>query len=492
MSRSKQSLSHYNLTTCDMGQLIPIGWYPVLPGDVIGQKTNVLLRVSPLAAPVMHQVDVRVHHFKVAYRTIWDGWEDFITGGEDGMNQAVIPTNASTAIPNSLQDYLGVPRVDGVPISSLPTRAFNQIFNEFYRDQDLVPERLESDITIPQVAWGKDYYTSARPFSAKGPSVSIPVGDSAPIKGIGAENKNYVVGPTSMHETGGTVPRDYANYKNIDNSAPDSTIRIEEDPDNLGFPSIYADLSNAEGADPLDVRRAWGIQRFMENAARFGSRYPEKMRQLGSLYKGLMDRPEFLAGGNKSINFSEVLQTAPDEVEGGSPHEFGVGDLYGHGIAAMRSNKYARRVDEHGLIMTLLSVRPRSIYQDGVHREWLRKDREDFHDPYLEFIGQQEIQLNELFLDAANDENTVFGFSDKYEEYRGHPSTVSAEFRDTLDYWHMARKFDTAPVLNQTFTDCVPTKRIHNEQTQHSCWVMAHHSIAAHRNVSKSATPRLI
>ena len=109
-----------------------------------------------------------------------------------------------------------------------------------------------------------------------------------------------------------------------------------------------------------------------------------------------------------------------------------------------------------------------------------------------EFIGQQEIQLNELFLAAANDENDVFGFSDKYEEYRGHPSTVSAEFRDTLDYWHMARKFDDPPVLNQSFTDCVPTKRIHNEQTQHSCWVMAHHQIAAHRNISKSATPRLI
>lgn len=461
-----------------MGQLIPIGWFPVLPGDIIGQKTNVLLRVSPLAAPVMHQVDVRVHHFKIANRTIWDGWEDFVTGGEDGMNTDTVPTTVSSDTPNSLLDYLGVPLVAGADISQLPIISFNRTYNEFYRDQDLVPERADLDITIPQIAWGKDYYTAARPFSAKGPSVSIPVGDRARIASDSPAEQ--VVGL-------------YSSEQDIDatlNSGTQNLTMGDSAAATLGL--MYADLAEATGADPLDVRRAWGIQRFMENASRFGSRYPEKMRQLGSLYKGLMNRPEFLAGGNKSINFSEVLQTAPDVTGPEERHEFGVGDLYGHGIAAMRSNKYARRVDEHGIIMTLMSVRPKSIYQDGVHREWIRKDREDFHDPYLEFIGQQEIQLNELFLAAANSENDVFGFSDKYEEYRGHPSTVSAEFRDTLDYWHMARKFDDPPVLNQSFTDCVPTKRIHNEQTQHSCWIMAHHQIAAHRNISKSATPRLI
>ncbi len=475
-----------------MGQLIPVGMVPVLPGDIMGHKTDVLLRVSPLAAPVMHQVDVRVHHFKVAYRTLWDGWENFITGGEDGMNTDTLPTQTATSAPKSLFDYLGVPPVEGGPeLQNLPIRAFNSIYNEFYSDQDLVPEREIFDTTIPQVAWPKDYYTTARPFSAKGPSVSIPVGDLAPVKGIGMfDTGDFPNADNSVKETGASGSRTYAQSANTLTVAPDN-MTFEEDPDNPGFPGIFADLSAATGADPLDVRRAWGIQRFMENAARFGSRYPEKMRQLGSLYKGLMDRPEFLAGGSKSINFSEVLQTGP-ELAGEQNRDFGVGDLYGHGIAAMRSNKYARRVDEHGLVMTMLSVVPKSIYQDGVHREWIRKDREDFHDPYLEFIGQQEIQLNELFLDAANTEDTVFGFSDKYQEYRGHPSMISAEFRDTLDYWHLARKFDEAPVLNQSFTDCVPSKRIHNEQTQDSLWIMVHHKIACHRNISKSATPRLI
>jgi len=475
-----------------MGQLIPIGWFPVLPGDTVGQKTDVLLRVSPLAAPVMHQVDVRVHHFKIAYRTIWDGWEDFITGGEDGMNLAQVPTIPSLDTPNSLLDYLGVPLVAGAEVSILPVMAFNQIYNEFYRDQDLVTARDQADTTIPQVAWGKDYYTTARPWSQKGPSVSIPIGGGQlPVSGIGMNSGGAFGAGTDVIESDGSTVT-YDTSQDNSNTSAANAMHFQENPDENGQPNIFVDLDNIDGADPLDVRRAWGIQRFMENAARFGSRYPEKMRQLGSLYKGLMDRPEFLAGGNKSINFSEVLQTSPDVTGPEERHEFGVGDLYGHGIAAMRSNKYARRIDEHGLIMTLLSVRPKSIYQDGVHREWIRKDREDFHDPYLEFIGQQEIQLNELFLAAANSENDVFGYSDKYQEYRGHPSTVHAEFRDTLDYWHMARKFDEAPVLNQSFTDCIPTKRVHNEQTQHSCWIMAHHSIACHRNISKSATPRLI
>ncbi len=424
----------------------------------------------------MHKVDVRVHHFKVAYRTIWEGWEEFITGGEDGMNTDTIPTIQSTDTPKTILDYLGIPLVTGAALNDLPVRAFNSIYNEFYRDQDLVPKRADNDITVPQVAWGKDYYTAARPFSAKGPSVSIPVGDTAPIFTNAIENATL------------TVKDSLENNHVMGSAASNLTLGIEGGAEDS---ELLADLSAATGADPLDVRRAWGIQRFMENAARFGSRYPEKMRQLGSLYKGLMDRPEFLAGGNQAINFSEVLQTGP-ELAGEQNRDFGVGDLYGHGITAMRSNKYARRVDEHGLIMTMLSVRPQSIYQDGVHREWLRRDREDFHDPYLEFIGQQEIQLNELFLAAANDENDVFGFSDKYEEYRGHPSQVSSEFRDILDYWHLARKFDEAPVLNQSFTDCVPSKRIHNEQTQDSLWIMVHHKIAAHRNVTKTATPRLI
>lgn len=469
-----------------MGELIPIGMLPVLPGDVIGHKTDILLRVSPLAAPVMHQVDVRVHHFNVAYRTLWDDndgtdWEEFITGGEDGMNTDTVPTMSSTGVAKDLLDHFGIPPIAGLTLNSLPVKAFNFCFNEFYRDQDLVAKRTDEQTDIPKIAWEKDYFSTARPWAAKGPAVSIPLGDTAPVIYKTGEGTQSIVRKASDDTAFGN--------QTIGTTTAGGSFRYATTETNIDpGTSLEADLKNAVGADPLDVRRAWGIQRFMENAARFGSRYPEKMRQLGSLYKGLMDRPEFLAGGHKAINFSEVLQTANDVGD----RTFGVGDMYGHGISAMRSNKYARRIDEHGVIISLLSVRPKTLYQDGMHREWLRVDREDFHDPYLEFIGQQEVWLNELWAAAGQSNIDVWGYSDKYQEYRQQPSQVTSEFRDILDYWHLGRQFTVKPTLNETFIECDPSKRIFQEQTLDSLWVMVNHKIAAHRNVSKSATPRLI
>lgn len=462
-----------------MGQLIPIACIPVLPGDTIGHHTNALVRVSPLAAPVMHKVDVRIHHFYVANRTLWEPWENFITGGEDGMNTDKVDTIEADGVAGGLLDHLGVPPVPGAEINALPIRAYNFIFNEFYRDQDLSPLIGGTSLELQNIAWGKDYLNTARPWSQKGPAVSIPLGDSALIHTGAAEGTT--IGIISDAE-GSNDGRRKLNHQTGTNVKVDPDVEV---PGNI----MYADLSNAIGADPIDVRRAWGMQRFMENAAQFGSRYPEKMRQLGSTYKGLMDRPLYLGGGSQSVNFSEVLQTAPE----GTGRDFGVGDMYGHGIAATRTNKYAHRVQEHGYVMSLLSVRPQSIYQHGIHREWLRQDREDFHDPFLDLIGQQEVWRGEAWFIATGNQNT-FGYSDRYDEYRSHPSNVSSEFRDVLDYWHLARQYDaeTPPVLNDDFVKCVPTKRIHNEQTQHALWVMAHHSIAAHRNIPAKPRARLL
>lgn len=441
----------------------------------MSHQTNVFLRVTPMAAPVMHQVDLRVHHFYVANRNIWnaetdqDGsnWEDFITGGEDGMNTDTVPTIATDGIAGGLLDHLGIPPVAGKQINALPIRAFNFIYNEWYRDQDLVTPRGQHDLTIPRCSWEKDYFSVARPWSQKGPQVSIPVGDRADV---------HHNAPTPQ---GISIYNDQTGEYNAMDTSGGSVLLAS----NLASPqsnTMYADLANALGADPIDVRRAWGLQRFMENAAMYGSRYPEKMRQLGSLYRGLMERPEFLGGGSQGISFSEVLQTANDEGD----RDFGVGDLYGHGIAAARTNRYKRRIDEHGYVVTVMSCRPKALYQDGVHREYLRQDREDFHDPYLEDIGAQPVYNGELDFDHSAGEREVFGYSDRYQEYRQHPSCVSGEFRTTLDYWHLGRKL-TDPVLNQSFVDCVPSKRIFNEQTQNSLWIMAHNKISAFRNISK-------
>lgn len=469
-----------------MGQLIPIAMIPVLPGDVIGHHTNALIRVSPLAAPVMHQVDARIHHFYCANRNLWpnadkvDGqdWESFITGGEDGMNQDTIPIiDASTSVSGDLFDHFGIPQGITTPINALPIRAFNEIFNEFYRDQDLVPKRALNDSSIPHIAWEKDYLSTARPWSQKGPQVSIPIGIKAPVATNAASGE--ALGIQSGVGGPGNFAMDTATAM-LTMGSVGATVGAE----------MYADLANAAGADPLDVRTAWGLQRWAENAARFGNRYPEKMRQLGSTYRGLMDRPLYLGGGSQSVNFSEVLQSAPEALDESQGRPFGVGDMYGHGIAAMRSNKYAHRVQEHGYIISLLSVRPKTVYAHTLDREWLKQDREDFHDPYLEFVGQQEVWQGEAFAQSATPYGT-FGYSDRYQEYRGQNSRISGEFRNTLDYWHLARDY-TEPSLNQAFIDCVPSKRIFNEQTANSLWVMVNHKIAAHRNISKSATPRLM
>jgi hypothetical protein len=434
-----------------------------------------------MAAPVMHQVDARIHHFYVANRILWNeetdpgtSWEDFITGGEDGMNTDTVPILTTTGAGKDLWDYLGVPNVAGIGLNALPIRAVNMVYNEWYRDQDLQTERLLSDVTIPRVTWEKDYASTARPWSQKGPAVSIPVGNTAPVAVSASRNGSDTVGAYS--------DVDSAEGRLMSTAAVGPIVM-----DSTGSNQLYADLANATGADPIAVRQAWGLQKFMEEAARYGSRYPEKMRRLGSQYQGLLERPLFLGGGRQSVNFSEVLQTANDVGD----RTFGVGDLYGHGIAATRSNKYMYRVPEHGYVISFLSVRPKTLYQNGVHREFLRVDREDFHDPFLEAVGMQPVYNGELDLGHTSGHKGVFGYSDRYEEYRGHPNFVSGEFRNTLDYWHLARSLSD-PVLNSSFVECNPSKRIFNEQTMHALWIMAHHRIGCHRSISKTARTELI
>ena len=482
MPRSKVSLSHRHLTTGNLGDFIPLPPIPVLPGDVVGHNISILARVTPLAAPVMHEVDLEVRHYYAPNRVLWDDndgtdWEEFITGGEDGMNADTVPTISTTGITEGdALCHMGIPTVAGIDINALPLRMYNFCHNEHVRDQDLqTTKRLLTDKTLAKVNWAGDYLTNARPWSAKGPSVSLPVGDAAPV----AANLAPAGQPT-IYTNGG--------YYHLD---ADAGLLDVSGTTGLSSEALYADLSSATGADPIAFRRAWAIQRFMEHAAIYGSRYPEKMRSLGSNYQGVMDRPIILGGGRSTMNFSEVLQTANDT----SDRDYGVGDMYGHGVAAMRSNKYAKRIDEHGLILTCIYVRPRPMYMHGIHKEFLRQDREDFHDPFLEDIGMQEAYVNEVWADAT-DGDDVFGYTPRYEEYRGMPSSVSGQFRTTLDYWHMGRKLSAKPTLNSAFKtmdgSTTAMKRSFNEQTNDSLWIAARQNIVVHRNISKRARTRLV
>lgn len=501
MKRSKFSLSNYKLLTCDMGELVPINCLEVLPGDTIQQATSLLCRVSPLIAPVMHPVHVRIHHWYVPNRLLWTDWENFITGGPDGLNNSVFPTittGAGFAI-GSLGDYLGVPHgVAARNVSALPFRAYAKIWNENYRDQDLqTPLALSlasgPDVTTNQVlqkgAWEKDFFTTSRPWEQKGTAVSLPLGTGAPVRTTAADQvsgsqqalrvRNAVTGLFTNVNLNSDVATGTVGG-NVAGAAQTATV----------YPSnLQADLSLATAASINDLREAFALQRYKENRARYGSRYTEYLAAVFNVRSSdaRLQRPEYLGGGRQVIQFSEVLQTAPT-TSGATP---GVGNLSGHGIGAVRSNRYRKFFEEHGLIISLLQVQPKTMYMNGLPRFWSRTIKEDFFQRELQHVGQMEVRNKEVYLAHATPDG-VFGYQDRYDEYRRSTSSISGEFRTTLDYWHMARNFGSAPALNASFVSSDPTKRNLQAPSADGLWIMANHSIQARRVVSSNATPSVI
>ena len=488
--RNKFSLSYYKLFTCKMGYILPIGLTEVIPGDTIRHATGLFMRLAPMLAPVMHPCNVTIHTWYVPLRLIWDEFEDFITGGPDGLNTSVFPTVTAPSDGfgvGSLADYLGVPpKVGDLEVSALPFRAYNLIYNEWYRDQDLETEIPFSTDSGPDTTtklelmrgdWERDMFTTARPWPQKGMAVTVPVNGDASgtptfnIVGNGfpafkRQNGTPSNGQIGTNGSSGVTFNGGADVLNWLNP----NLKVEYNP---GDPSIGS-------VDINSLREAFALQRFEEHRAMYGSRYVEYLRYLGiKASDARLQRPEYLGGGRQTIQFSEVLQTA----EGTDP----VGTLRGHGIASMRSNRYRRFIEEHGYVLSFLLVRPKSIYMQGVPRTWLRRVKEDFWQKELEHIGQQEVYTQELY--AAADKDKVFGYQNRYDDYRQHWSSVSGEFRDILNYWHMARDFANEPVLNADFISAVPTERIFAAQRNDQLYCLANHSIQARRLIAKFGNP---
>ncbi|AXL14898.1 major capsid protein [Microviridae sp.] len=460
----------------DMGVLIPFNKVEVLPGDSVQAHTSLFTRVTPLLTPVMHAVTMRIHHWYVPYRILWDDWEKFITGGPDGMDTSTFPTITTTVAANDPLDYMGIPpaTVSPVEVSALPLRAYNLIWNEWYRDGELQTERGVEDESMARIAWEKDYFTAARPSPQLGPEVTLPLGDKAFVTHDAANGTNLEVHSTV---NGASHLMDAAAAQ-VQASAAAGTGNAAQ--------QMYADLTNATASTVTDLRTALAIQRYQEARSRYGSRYTEYLRYLGvKSSDARLQRPEFLGGGKTSIQFSEVLNTTAQTVADPTTD---LGRLGGHGIAGMRSNKFRRFFEEHGVIISTLSVRPKTMYTQGIHRSWLRRVKEDFWQKELEHIGQQSIQAREIYADAVNQ---TFGYHDRYNEYRQMPNRISAEMRNILDFWHMGRTFASEPVLNASFVECDPTKRIYAEQTQHPLWMMANNHVMARRLVSRNAAPRI-
>lgn len=524
MKRNKFNLSHYKLGSCDMGKLYPISCFEVLPGDTIQMHTSVFLRFAPMVAPVMHPIKVSTFSFYVPFRILWDDFEDYRTGGPDGLNSSVPPTITYTSeggvTAGSVDDYLGVPVGYSGPFSALPHRAYAKIFNEYFRDQDLVSEWPSGNSTgsgntnwntVPtpaSLSWEKDYFTTARPWPQKGAQVTVPVNGASGSGSVDVISNGFNVWPKTAEDyedtSGNTVPAGTSGswgmrgassrdtfFTGTDLTTPTGNVkmRVQSNVGNvIGSVNIPSQLSTAHiNLDQL--RESFALQRFEEHRAMYGSRYTEYLRYLGVRARdSRLQRPEYLGGGKSTIQISEVLQSAAD---GDNP----VGTLRGHGIGVNRGRTFRRFIDEDGLIMTLMSIRPIAIYMNGLNKMFSRRYKEDYWTRELEHIGQQEILTKELYAtgdttSTVND-NTVFGYNNRYDEYRSVPSTVCGEMRDLLDYWHMARSFENAPVLNSSFVSGSPTKRIFAEQTQNEIYFMAQHSVVARRILSKMGNPIL-
>lgn len=505
MKRSKFSLSHYRLFSCNMGSLIPIGCVEVLPGDTVQHATSALVRASPLLSPVMHPVSVRIHHWFVPHRLVWEDWEDFITGGPDGEDDSEFPTitigGGSGAAVGSLADYLGVPPgVNNIEVSALPFRAYALIWNNWYRDQDLqtalvIDETSGADSTtstaLQRCGWEKDYFTSARPWEQKGPAITIPLGTTAPVSGIAIEAGDNAAA-AGADFIGVNAGSDWTNASNqpMWNGLVD-TIGIKAQSvaaaSASNRPQIFADLSSASAITINLLREAFALQRFEEARARFGSRYVEYLRYLGVRSSDArLALPEYLGGGRNTIQWSEVVGTNDTKFTGGGTAV--AGTLRGHGIAAMRSNRYRRFFEEHGYVMSLMSVRPKTIYANGLARTFNRRTKEDFFQKELQHIGQQAVLNKEVYA-AHSAPNDTFGFQDRYDEYRRQESNIAGEFRSsTLDFWHFARIFSSDPALNASFVACEPTERTFAVNTTDVLWIMANHSIQARRLLASTGS----
>lgn len=480
--RSKFDLSHYKQFTCNQGELVPISVQEVLPGDSFQMSTDALVRLSPLVAPVMHPVHATIQHFFVPYRLIMDDWESFITGGETGADATTFPTITITPTAGSLADYMGLPLGTSISVNALPFRAYALIYNEFYRDQDLqtaltidTTDGLDSttSVALQKANWNKDRFTSSRDASQKGTEISLPLGTKARV--------------ASDSTSGGGADLSYYNtdasgYEKM-NAA--TTYLSQTAVTGLEANSLYADLTNATAASINDLREAFALQSFAEHRMLFGGRYSEYLKFLGIRYSdGRLDRPEYLGGGKQTVQFSEVLQTGVDSTDGG------LGTLGGHGITAIKSNRFRRFFEEHGLIVSLMCVKPKPMYHQGVQKMWNKTTKEDFFQYELEGIGQEEILNKEIYVAHSSPDDT-FGWQNRYDEYRFNVDTVAGDFRpgQSLEEWTMCRDFSSDPALNSTFVTCNPTNRIYASTSTDQLLIMAYNNVQARRMMRKIGKP---
>ncbi|WNK12441.1 MAG: major capsid protein [Microvirus sp.] len=454
--RSSFDRSHGHKTTFDAGYLIPIFVDEALPGDTFKVSMTSLARLATPIFPIMDNMFMDVHFFAVPNRLVWNNWQRFNGEQPDPgdttdftIPQMVSPATTGYAV-GSLSDYMGIPTgVPGLTHSALWHRAYHLCWNEWYRDQNLqaakvVPKTdgpdLPADYALLRRGKRHDYFTGCLPWPQKGPAVDIPLGTSA------------LVTVTNVQSYPGGVPQ---GSLSMNSGTPE--IRSQTMAPATGSIQLtgLADLATATSATINSLRQAFQVQKLFERDARGGTRYTEIVRSHFGVTSpdARLQRPEYLGGGSVPVNISPVPQTSPTGTYASTPQ----GNLAAIGTAVGQAG-FAHSFTEHCLIIGLISVRADYTYQQGLNRMWSRKSRFDFYWPALSHIGEQAVLRKEIYATGSPvSDDVVFGYQERFAEYRYKPSIITGKMRSSdpqsLDAWHLAQDFATAPVLDAAFIE---------------------------------------
>lgn len=514
--RNPFNLSFSVKTTMEMGKLYPICIQEMVPGDTFKLGNEVVINLQPMNAPAYINLNWYAYAFFVPYRVLWDKWEEFITKGQDGDTTIELPKferkqyiTDSAFRYNTLWDYFGFPT--GVVPSGMsapvdfPWRAYNLIWNEYFRDENLqnpvgtdpADTTVVFNTDVLNVNWGKDYFTGALPFAQRGTASALPI--TADLSGIMSDvqaddvpiNQLMVYGKNISNENASAIPAKIGRYK-IDGTdltaiqdsdgAPflqmgnPSGLNLFVRPGDMKVSVKKGETVEGISADVEDLRMMFAIQRWQEINARGGVRYTEFLRaQYGTSPRDeRLQRPEFIGGCKSPIIVQNVLQQSNADNASVSQKTL-VGTKYGQGMTADVNNLGTYYASEFGVMMIVAFLRPKTSYMQGINRQWLKNNTFDFFNPLFTSLGEQEVLNEEIFAKSGDSDplqdkdsnRSIWGYEARYNEMRYNADLVTGKMRPnkqtgeaSFDYWHLGRYFDTLPNLNGEFLKCNPDKRI--------------------------------